>query len=570
MSVIRITKLINATLMIILLVAPFYYQPNISGVGLYLPNNFVIYSFVMLLITLVSMLVVKKQEISMPVNFYLYLLYLTVFVFLVIFLGDINKTALYTRLSVIVLGILFLFSLYQIKESDQYFFKIIFISLLIHSLVFVVQRYDLLERGRFIPVNGGVFQQVNLQATVMVVFFILSLYFLLKAFKEKEPIFYNIYADLLLSFVGFFLSIYNLINLNSRVGVLSLFISVLIFSAPNFKKISFKKASFAIIVFSSIFLYASTTESTSNLIQKFERVFVNEGSGELRIDMYKITYDLILEKPIFGYGVGSFPEIYQDAREFYRDKFNSSNLNSEATTVHPHNEILFILYEQGLIGFLFVLFLFGSILKIIIKNNSSNKYLYLSLLFPLVMHSMVEHPFYTSIYHWLLFVIFLFLSNRYTDKKFFLNNYFLKSFNVFVFFLVFLSIYIFYFSYNSLKASRGIHDFVVKRADTSNLQLSVDNFILNPVGEQLFMQVFLNVEIKRNNIRNVSRYLDWALDFNRIHPSINGFIDIARAYQYLGECDSAILYAKKAAGIYNAEPALQFFNDLKSKDCDKL
>ena len=67
-------------------------------------------------------------------------------------------------------------------------------------------------------------------------------------------------------------------------------------------------------------------------------------SAGVRVVFFKNTLDLIKDRPLLGYGTGSF------AKE-YRDRFSGPELGWRGTpTGDPHNQYLFIAVENGLLG----------------------------------------------------------------------------------------------------------------------------------------------------------------------------------------------------------------------------
>ena len=77
-----------------------------------------------------------------------------------------------------------------------------------------------------------------------------------------------------------------------------------------------------------------------------------QGSQTLRIKVWLITLSLIGDAPIFGHGLGRFAETFYETiisnAEFHSSPHFSASLS------HPHNEILYLLAEHGVIGFLLI------------------------------------------------------------------------------------------------------------------------------------------------------------------------------------------------------------------------
>ncbi len=143
---------------------------------------------------------------------------------------------------------------------------------------------------------------------------------------------------------------------DSRTGQLIFFFLILLLAAQHF---SIKKSLLAI---ASLIVLSFTVYSTSpNFANKFDKAITNytnyHGSKEetvrnssvgLRIGWWLECIELTYQKPLTGFGTGSFIEA--------RKKIESRN---KEKADHPHNEYLFILEQVGVLGFiLFLLLLF--------------------------------------------------------------------------------------------------------------------------------------------------------------------------------------------------------------------
>jgi O-antigen ligase len=80
-----------------------------------------------------------------------------------------------------------------------------------------------------------------------------------------------------------------------------------------------------------------------NEVQAYETTHDVTSAG-VRVVFFKNTLELIQDRPLLGYGTGSF------AKE-YRDRFSSPEMGWRGgATSDPHNQYLFILVENGLLG----------------------------------------------------------------------------------------------------------------------------------------------------------------------------------------------------------------------------
>jgi len=102
---------------------------------------------------------------------------------------------------------------------------------------------------------------------------------------------------------------------------------------------------------------------------------VKSESGDQRLALWKISYQLFLEKPIFGYGSGSW--LYESMRN------SVEGLNKVDYILHPHNLFVEKLFENALPGFILCITLFilfpikYFLLKLKTKTFSKEDYLWM-------------------------------------------------------------------------------------------------------------------------------------------------------------------------------------------------
>ncbi len=231
------------------------------------------------------------------------------------------------------------------------------------------------------------FSHKNILSEVLFVLFPFSLYFL---FVEKK--WYRV--------IGFINSIgilFLLIVLLTRavwiaviVGFMVSILAYILISGKKKVVILFQKKrtylfifSFVFVVISSVFIYTKL-DSFETLKKSTEKIFKAYDSSQHRIELWKRSIDITKESPIIGKGLGTWRiEVL---------KFGNRNLQSEDNVTfyqRPHNDFLWILSEQGIIGLLFFLSLFAIIfyylIKIIKITASENLTIFYYLLFYLLI-----------------------------------------------------------------------------------------------------------------------------------------------------------------------------------------
>lgn len=118
-------------------------------------------------------------------------------------------------------------------------------------------------------------------------------------------------------------------------------------------------------------------------------------------------FDLALTRPLAGYGFGNFESAYNlFAAQGYADGVYATPGYENLS--HPHNELLYWWVEGGIIALAGLLLAAYMVLKKILTLDGVPKRLaVLALFFPIVLHTQTELPFYTSITHWILFIVLL-------------------------------------------------------------------------------------------------------------------------------------------------------------------
>lgn len=228
--------------------------------------------------------------------------------------------------------------------SKKQIFVYILVSLSIQSFDGLYQSiygYDIFlhnEGNSVLGLTGGTYNR-NIFGLFMGIGVILSFLSLKKV---------NIYTRTnIFLFILFCLFIYNSLFSYSRGVWVSLFISFLFFFIINFKNLKIQHLFFlGLIIFSIIGLFYNV----ELLNKRFDQLMIGYSSN--RTDIWLYALELIKQKPILGWGVDNF----------------SINGWKDMTSVHNH--ALEILFDIGIIGLLFFIFLLGLIIKELIKNKN--------------------------------------------------------------------------------------------------------------------------------------------------------------------------------------------------------
>ena len=140
------------------------------------------------------------------------------------------------------------------------------------------------------------------------------------------------------------IAIISIIILQSRLGLLSIiFIYFSIFMTQSLIR---KKTIFSFLIILISFIYFSNTTNSNILSYNFSE----DESSIQRIEFYNTAIDLIKQKPLFGFGLGSWKY----------ESLSYSSLKNEKILVpyYTHNDFLQTFVEMGILGFIIYLSFF--------------------------------------------------------------------------------------------------------------------------------------------------------------------------------------------------------------------
>lgn len=133
-----------------------------------------------------------------------------------------------------------------------------------------------------------------------------------------------------------------------------------------------------------------------------EGLTLKSASIKARMHYWRCTYELIKEKPILGWGLGTFPREYPAAQIAIRNQNTRWSHGGTEVVTHPHNELLLLLTEGGVVLLIFVLSLWGFILvqgiKLCLRSKTNQEILYklggISAFIVITIDSLFSFPFH--------------------------------------------------------------------------------------------------------------------------------------------------------------------------------
>jgi len=451
---ISIFFLINST-------SPFVYFFEIHKIGSFsnIADNWINYLFISFIIFNSIILIINKKLLIIPYYFFFILFYLFC-LFISALLADNFNFYVMWEITSFAVGTLFFLSLFQNSFSNKninLFIWVLFFSGFANSIISVFQIYSFeflnisFEVAK--PPSGGFFQN-NKLASFLATTQLCPL--LILHIKNKDV---NCQNKLKSNFkkikpfglitIVFLLSILNLYILKltaSLTGLIGFLVGLLICLIWRIMIIQHKTKylipifPFLVITFSTLYykelnnFFTKELNATTVVLNKISE----HGTIDKRIDLYIACAEIFLEKPIFGHGLGTFKEIFQEKRvHANQGKVINKVEVDKKLWLHPHNEFLYRLIESGLLGGFGIITLALSFIIIVILKNRIDALKYFALIFPLTFHLQTETPFHHNEISWFLFLLILYISmkkNYFTIKLSAVFN----SYKIFIFIFLFI------------------------------------------------------------------------------------------------------------------------------------
>ena len=284
-----------------------------------------------------------------------------------------------------------------IKRSVMAFLGTAFISALASILINNNIIQPLGEYLSFIQVSwrNAAFITYNYHNVLLALSVILSLYILIEK-KTK-------YNYLLMIFIVVYaLSIF---TERGRAGQVIFNLSALFYIIYYNRKHFLRLLAFIILLFSFQFIVYKTTKVYKNRFDAVSNIIANKGDrGEgkledIRYVFVRESFNRILEKPMLGYGTGSFGKIFIDEVDSGHDFYPHTT---------PHNQYLYVWFELGILGLILLLFIFFHQIKELFRKKDGVHRALLPLSFMFLM--LVDSYFFIFI----LTIAYIFLYTIYS------------------------------------------------------------------------------------------------------------------------------------------------------------
>ncbi|WP_162224917.1 PglL family O-oligosaccharyltransferase [Neptunomonas antarctica] len=544
----------------------FYFQPNLGGEGLFLPFNSVVWITVAIVVILAVWRMWQQQMIRLPA-FWGWILAMPLLILLTGFIVGMEQPLSWMlRISAIFLGFLFFFSLFQFNVRRHTLQNALYIlcgAFTLHGLVGVIQLLPGSLISGIIPnmasqIPIGMFQQPNLQASLMATAVGLSVYLLSTPDFRSRPV---LAKSLLL--LCLLLSSFVLLSAGSRVGLLGGGAALLLMVSCRLNLLKRNaRWSLAMLVVLLVGGVGGLIINDGALRAYSKMETLAEEGQDIRQHVYRISWQAIKDKPLLGHGIGSFQTAFHEKAAEYQLENENFKLTTQFS--HPHNELLLWGVESGIVGLLAFLCAVVTVLLQLFKLGWQRGGAMAALLLPIALHTQVELPFYISAYHWVVFLFLLFITFQSGHKTYPLHmsiaaGWMIRSVSVLLLAIVVV------FCGSSLYYSQRIA-YVVYSGEDRFTELS--SISKHPYFTDIAMRLLLANLSKAERVTHDTaitlEYVKWMETYLKSNPDVGVFVDLIRVYDYLGDSVQMQRVIKRALYFYNDQPLiLQAVEDLQ-------
>jgi O-antigen polymerase len=419
MNLTTLNKVFFITFAVYMLIGMHYFQHNFGGSGLHLPFNVISWMFISVLIGIGLWQATLQAKLVYSGLSLMFIAATLIMLIPVLYADPMVAGLSYTRLFGLVGGLLFFIALQQLQLNQRQRLILLYLILgavFIEAVFSFVQYYLLpVDNTAYYQLNtnrpSGIFQQPNVSASFLVTGIVLALYLLTQTKLDEK-------RRRLFCYATTFMAVIPVVLLQSRTGYLSLFIAPLIMLPWVWLKLKKTAQSKSLLIwlmcYAIAFSVGAYSLETAEVVVRSADAIVDPGA---RVPIYLHSLHMWLEKPVLGWGYGSFEVAYLNS---YSEALSQGLAlpGSPENLTHPHNELLYWGIEGGLIALGGIALLVIGFLGIIVKQPVSQALALLGLVFPLVLHSQTEFPFYHAAVHWIILLTLVwYVASRYGKTK---------------------------------------------------------------------------------------------------------------------------------------------------------
>jgi O-antigen polymerase len=536
-----------------LIASTFYSQVSPGGEGLLIPYNSWTWICAIVVICSGVFQIIIKNTIVLP-KYWLYIAALPLGIIISGFIIDSTKPVEWLiKIGFVLGGYLFLIALFQFKLSRRTINNILYgicFSAILHSFITYTQVMGW-QISRLIPNSAdnspiSLFQQININATYLTTSFFVALYLASCAGIASKHLLLKISLV-----VTVFATTAVLLSISSRTTLVAFSVSMPLIIYARYSQFKLNKA-LSMTLIAAFILGICAGANLSKGFAKYETKLDTQRQ-HARTYIYDLSWQIFKQKPLLGHGLGSFEQVFQEAKIDYPD---SDKLGAQRFS-HPHNELLIWLIEGGIVSLIGILIALIATLLALFSLGIKRGFTYLALLFPISFHTQVELPFYLSSALWFVWITILFLIHNHQtiEKKTQLSHALKKLISVST---VVISALLIAFLIHTLASLAGITRIMFyKNVPLSSLTTAKNNMYFQSLALQFEFTGFLYHDIATGNTTATQQFIQWAEPYITTRPDPGLINNLALAYRHLEASDKALALMSKAAKMYPKTATIQ-------------
>lgn len=528
-----------------------FFMHNQGGSGLYLPFNMVGWAFVSVLISIGiwHLTTIKQLTFSRTLLWFLA-------GFAILLLPFLNPQAEWNaqaqpRFLAIAAGLLLFFALsqFQFTEKQRHSLLYLLLGAVAIEAVFGLVQFFVLKDGNWLGYNVkvnrpyGIFQKDSVFSSFLAVG--LAITFYLQRWDSK--VLTSRWRQGLLSLILVATPLL-LIQVQSRAGIYGAILATACMLPVlwNYNRRIFWWSVILLVIslsVGSVFYTSARAADSYELTSGFRKLY------------WSHLLSMLPQSPWLGHGYGSFE--YTFLHDFYAPEHITPGMRlMEENLDHPHNEVLFWLHEGGIVAVIgLVVFATGYIRSLFKCSGWAKRISLLALVLPLLFHSMVEYPFYHSVAHFFLFIVFLWLADAESGQQ--------KVYSCQYWFLarvvaIIIPLIVVPFMLTGLQAAYVLTKY--DRAKDKNPQVLEQ--IINPLPWMMMYEfqmrsVQLTFSVAMHDKAGSESYVDWAKQFLHNTPRAVVYGRLVYALQQLNDKEQAQFWLDEGKRVFPRADFLQ-------------
>lgn len=386
------------------------YIPNMGGHGLNLPQNIFSLGVMGTLIFLGSInLWCKQLKLSPGITLFMPGCLLLILPILWTPSLEWRANALPAVLGYCVAALVYL-ALLQIsisRHQKREWLGLIVASAAIEACLALLQMFvfgdnNLMEFPVGLTRAYGNFQQPNLLGSFLATGFGIALYLLITTRRRWVAIANGLALMLLLV---------TLIPLQSRIGwtgamAVSLLLLIHFRHHPRWRRIVLAGLPLLLMLIIAWLVVSRSLHLVPQSMSGAFKLVDKSGSNTVRWQMLQYSLQMIAEHPLKGWGMGGFEHVFT---QYLIQQVGIGPLAGAAPT-HPHNELLYLWIEGGIVALLGSLMLVLAWFRLVIGGSRLRRrraFPLWCLTLPIALHTLFEYPLYQSAAHGLVLLLLI-------------------------------------------------------------------------------------------------------------------------------------------------------------------